>query len=511
MYALKVLSGQNVGEVYTLYDHETIIGRSAQCNIQIPNDNISKQHAKIIIDPQKAILADLNSTNGSFVNGIKVEISIIKPGDKISLYDTILEFHKEKSNKFSLGGSVVPHAQTEQKKFEGAETSKLAKLDQELEKKLLPPFYILMEKMDFRLLISLFAISFIFFTALLSTIPLMTIIKESVEVESKSRAKSLAKLLAISNQEALRTERLSSLNVDIGFKEPGVKKAVIIRQETGEVISPAIMSGSFLKGPVEGKVNTYRKLTDRPHHTFNAGGSTIISMYPIKFYSNTEGLEITKYYTVVVYNSRALAMSNSHTINLLVQTLFLSLLFGSILLYILLHIIDRPLKKLKEDLAYSGSGPESKALETNILNSAVQDIYISINSLLTKTKDGESSSGSTLEMDRSFETQNITEMIGYACVIISNGDETLLDYNPYFEELTNLYDLKGKRVVDISDNALQQNISDLIERVRLNPESIETNDFEFSGIPYIVKMQGVYGSTDVAYFVCAFMPHEESE
>ena len=508
MYVLKVLSGQNVGKVYTIYNTETIIGRSAQCDIQIPSVNISKQHAKIVIDPQKVILADLNSTNGSFVNGVQVEVGIIEPGDKISLYDTVLEFSKERTNKFSLGGSVDPNAQAGQS-FEEVNTSGLAKLDQKVEKRLLPPFYILMEKMDFRLLISLFALSFILITSLLSTIPLMTIIKDSVEVESKSRAKSLAKLLAISNQEALRTGRLSSLNVDIGFKEPGVKKAVIIRQETGEIISPAIMSGSFLQGSVEGKVHSYRKLTDRPHHTFNAGGSTIISMYPIKFYSNSEGLEITKYYTVVVYNSQALAMSNSHTINLLVQTLFLALLFGSIILYILVHVIERPLRKLKDDLAYSG--PESKTLETNILNSAVQDIYISMNSLLTRASDGGDSTGQVSEIDRSFETQNITEIIGYACIIVSNADENILDYNPYFEELTNLYDLKGKRIADIGDTALQQNIADLIERVRLSPESIETNEFEFSGIPYLVKMQGIYGSSDLAYFICTFIPHEDSE
>lgn len=509
MYKLKVLSGQNVGKSYTIHNSETVIGRSAKCDIQIPSDNISKQHAKIVVDPHKVVLADLNSTNGSFVNGIQVEVSVIEPGDKISLYDTVLEFSKDRSNKFALGGQVDPNAEQAVSSFDQANASGLVKLDQEVEKRLLPPFYLLMEKMDFKILIALFAVSFILVTSILSTIPLTSIIRDSVEAESKSRAKSLAKLLAISNQEALKVGRLSSLNVEMGFKEPGVKKAVIIRQSTGEIISPAMMSGTFLKGPVEGKVNSYRKLTDRPHHTFKAGGNTIISMYPVKFYSSAEGIEVTKFYTVVVYNSKALAMSNSHTINLLVQTLFLALLFGSVILYILLHIIDKPLRKLKEDLAYSG--PETKTLETKVLNPSLQDIYVSVNSLLNQAGDSGASSGQVSEMDRSFETQNITEMIGYACIVIGNSDESILDYNPYFEELTNLYDLKGKRVSDINDTALQQNIADLIERVRLSPESIETNEFEFSGVPYSVKMQAVYGSADISYFLCTFIPSEDGE
>jgi len=508
MYKLKVLSGQNVGKVYDLFSSETLIGRSATCDIQIPSENISKQHAKIVVDSHKVVLADLNSTNGSFVNGVQVEVSIIEPGDKISLYDTVLEFSKERSNKFALGGQVDPNAQ-QAVSMEAASATGLAKVDQELEKRIMPPFYLMMEKVDFKLLVAFFAMGFILLTSLLSTIPLMTIIKDSVEAESKSRAKSLAKLLAISNQEALKVGRLSSLNVDMGFKEPGVKKAVIIRQENGEIVSPAIMSGTFLKGPIEGKVNSFRKLTDRPHHTFRAGGNTIISMYPIKFYSNTEGIEVTKFYTVVVYNSQALAMSNSHTINLLVQTLFLALLFGSVLLYILLNIIDRPLRKLKEDLAYTG--PDTKTLETGILNHSLQDIYVSVNSILNQAGDSGASTGIVSEMDRSFETQNITEMVGYACIIIGNSSESILDYNPYFEELTNLYDLKGKRITDINDTALQQNIADLIERTKLNPESIESNEFEFSGIPYLVKMQAIYGSNDVAYFICTFIPNEDGE
>ncbi len=510
MYKLKVLSGKNVGKTYTLSNSETIIGRSADCDIQIPSENISKQHVKIVIDPQKVVLADLNSTNGSFVNGVQVEISVIESGDKISLYDTVLQFSKDKKN-FSLATQKADQNKSLSTSTQSIPKTGLDKLDDELEKRVMSPFYLFMEKIDFKLLVSLFAFGFVIVTSLLSTIPLMSIIKDSVAAESKSRAKSLAKLIAISNQEALKAERLSQINVDLGFKEPGVKKAVIIRQATGEIIAPAIMSGTFLQGPKEGKVNTYRKLTDRPHHTFNAGGNTIISMYPTKFYSQTDGLEITKFYTVVVYNSQALALSNSHTVNLFIQTLFLALIFGSALLYILLHIVNYPLVKLKNDLLYTST--DSDTLKTNIANESLKDIYISINSLLVQAKEGSRSSGSDFlsEVDRSFEVQNITETVGYACLIISNPDEVILEYNPYFEELTNLYDLKGSRVSEITDTALQQNINDLIERLRENSESMEQNDFEFSGVPYKVKMHGINGGQEIAYYICVFVPAEDDE
>lgn len=508
MYTLKVLSGKNSGNVYPLYNNETIIGRSPSCDIQIPNPNISKQHAKIIVDSEKAVLADLNSTNGSFVNGVQVEVSIIEPGDKLSFYDSVLEFRRDKSsNKFQLGGAVSEGpSDSQQGQYGTLAESKLSKILQAVEDRVMPPFYMLMEKMDFKFVVSIFAMSFIILTALLSTFPLMNIIQNSVETESKNRARSLAKLIATTNRDALRTDSYSSVSVALGFKEPGVKKALIIRQENGEIIAPAINSGSYLQGPIEGKVNTYRKITDRPHHTFKASSNIIISMYPIKFYSNAEGLEITKYYAVIIYNAKVLSFSNAQTLNLLVQTVFLAFVFGLALLYVLINIIERPLKKLKLDLAYAGQ--ESGLVETKILSEPLKDIYISVNSILNQSGSNEAASAAVPEADRSFEIQNLVEQIGYACIIISNASESVLDYNPYFEELTNLFDLKGSPVSAISDNALQQNLQDLMERVRLNPESISTNDFEFGGIPHLVKMQAVYGSVEISYFVCTFVPSE---
>lgn len=99
-------------------------------------------------------------------------------------------------------------------------------------------------------------------------------------------------------------------------------------------------------------------------------------------------------------------------------------------------------------------------------------------------------------------------MLGYASVILSNEDESVLEYNPAFEELTGLYDLKGQKIMDLSDQALQQNLMDLVERSRLSPDEIVTNDFEFSGIPYEVKMHPIMGTTEISYFVCSFFPAE---
>jgi S-DNA-T family DNA segregation ATPase FtsK/SpoIIIE len=60
-----------------------IIGRSENCNISYSNKYTSSQHAEIIIHENGMIINDLNSTNGTFVNGLRIKYAHLKPGDNI--------------------------------------------------------------------------------------------------------------------------------------------------------------------------------------------------------------------------------------------------------------------------------------------------------------------------------------------------------------------------------------------------------------------------------------------
>lgn len=74
-----------VKEYYSV-DDGVSIGRGNQNNIVIKDQYISKQHLKIVKDEDEYYLEDLNSANGSFVNGQKVmDVIRIKNGDRINL------------------------------------------------------------------------------------------------------------------------------------------------------------------------------------------------------------------------------------------------------------------------------------------------------------------------------------------------------------------------------------------------------------------------------------------
>ncbi|MCB1152904.1 FHA domain-containing protein [bacterium] len=69
-----VTSGADKGRKFLLLGSVTILGRSAHCHIPFHDPAVSGRHAEIHIDDQRrAFLVDLKSTNGSFVDGHRVD------------------------------------------------------------------------------------------------------------------------------------------------------------------------------------------------------------------------------------------------------------------------------------------------------------------------------------------------------------------------------------------------------------------------------------------------------
>ena len=81
------ISGAFSGEIFDLSPGEFLIGRAETCEIALAGDNqVSRSHAKITVDDGGlAEVTDLGSTNGSLVNGARVESSILAPGMTLTI------------------------------------------------------------------------------------------------------------------------------------------------------------------------------------------------------------------------------------------------------------------------------------------------------------------------------------------------------------------------------------------------------------------------------------------
>ncbi|MGI6217184.1 MAG: FHA domain-containing protein, partial [Coriobacteriales bacterium] len=90
-----VLVNARTGDVYHLENDNILIGREESCDISIPDASISRAHARMSLDNMGSwTITDLNSTNGTSVNGHKVDDAKLHFGDQITLGTTILLFQK---------------------------------------------------------------------------------------------------------------------------------------------------------------------------------------------------------------------------------------------------------------------------------------------------------------------------------------------------------------------------------------------------------------------------------
>jgi hypothetical protein len=72
------------------------MGRSRQCDVTVDDPNVSRNHAEVRPRGGSWVLSDLGSTNGSRLNGRRVEGSeVLKPGDEIEVGTTVLRFELE--------------------------------------------------------------------------------------------------------------------------------------------------------------------------------------------------------------------------------------------------------------------------------------------------------------------------------------------------------------------------------------------------------------------------------
>ena len=106
---LIVREGQQPGRTFQVErgDHKTI-GRAPDCDIRLPDQGVSRRHCTIENLGREIQVIDLDSANGTYVNGKLVEVAPLRPGDQLAVGPTVLECReiKPQSNLDSTTGEA---------------------------------------------------------------------------------------------------------------------------------------------------------------------------------------------------------------------------------------------------------------------------------------------------------------------------------------------------------------------------------------------------------------------
>lgn len=85
---IPALLGIGVGmpRLVPLREAETVLGRGQDTSVVLEARGVSREHAKIVMrDGQTATIVDLESRNGTFINGDRIDLVVLNEGDEIHL------------------------------------------------------------------------------------------------------------------------------------------------------------------------------------------------------------------------------------------------------------------------------------------------------------------------------------------------------------------------------------------------------------------------------------------
>ena len=103
LITLRVLDGADRGRCFADMPTPLTIGREEGNPIQLNDERVSRFHVKIQEDQDQIVLTDLQSTNGTKVNGESVPIWVLRPGDVIALGRTLLVFGSRRGDRRAAG------------------------------------------------------------------------------------------------------------------------------------------------------------------------------------------------------------------------------------------------------------------------------------------------------------------------------------------------------------------------------------------------------------------------
>ncbi len=119
LVTLQVVDGPDRGKIFEGLRPTIKIGREEGNTVRLRDDRASRFHAKIHEDAGEVLITDLESTNGTWVNGEPVQIAPLSPGDRIMIGRSVLVVYYTRSPQqsadatssqpsFVLGDGIVP-------------------------------------------------------------------------------------------------------------------------------------------------------------------------------------------------------------------------------------------------------------------------------------------------------------------------------------------------------------------------------------------------------------------
>lgn len=506
MYKLKIVAGPNRGATFEIQEGETSIGRNPDNVIILPSNRISKKHCSLYVINGESSVQDHGSSNGTFVNGALSRNKKIKSGDRISVGEFILEFTDTSSRRrptTALQGMdnvlQFPTTQSQQVSApvhdDGPPKEYQEKAKWYVERGLLPFFYGLLLKYDWKVITASLIAILVAVGLLVSIQPLIDSHHETVVKESEKRAAGLARQIVEKNAIAIANQAETKTDIGIIEREDGVDAAVLIDLKARIISPPEKMNQYFTKGnsavvAIEalrlyerGKKDTgYVKRTD----------DLVVAVEPLKVFDPTLAKNTIRAVAIVGIDITQAAMEAGQVGVYYSESFVVVGVVALLVFYILLRITLKPLEVLNEDLDKILRG-EMSQITHEFKWEELDSLWSVLGSLIQRVPKAGGDSGmdggaaSAGSIDDFVATMRSLGELGHVGVVVCDGDHKPIYANSVFEDVTGIRmdSAAGKSLPELArDQAFTTFIKEIFNKAGIGSKPVE--DLEFSGVQYKV-------------------------
>lgn len=551
MYRLTVVSGPGRGTVFKIKDGENSVGRQLGNTVVLPSTQVSKRHCVLVASNGKILIKDQGSANGTFVNGSLALNKQLKSGDRIGVGEYILELTApqpvlslEQSGNVIALSSRMPATSSPQAaggidpamndfSMNAADSSAdahlppkdlLGKAMWSFENYVMPYFYSLNLKSEWRVICGVIFGGFVLVNLLVSVQPLMDGNTQVIMRESMKRAAFMAKIIAEKNTATLA--RGDETHTEIGLpghsdvrdsSADGILLAALTDLDL-RILAPAQRINQYLITGQEAKLGKkaaylYREGKEGGYQT--AVGETVIAIEPVKVVRGGKNVVIAM--AIVSLDVSTAVMGMGEVGLIYSQVLILTALVGMIALLIMYRLTLKPFLVLGEDMDKALKG-EITQVTHEFKIEELDPLWDLINSSLQRIPRGNSSelSGSTQQEANPEQfvgpVRASAEATG-AAVAVCGPDRKVLFISSAFERVSGIRadSAVGQDFGNLgTDESVGAMVQELFDRVAPGGEPV-TEDKEFSGVMYQMYAAGFGTPSDSAprAFILTVIPKAE--
>ena len=521
MFKLVAVAGKLRGQEFILKDGENILGRSGELELVLPVDGISKKHFSITVTKDSAFLSDLNSSNGTFLNGKLVKSGTIKNGDKIALPDLILQvvFVTEKKvivkKTISGDGKAEVEAPSDFNKPPAAPKNLFPKLIWMIRYKLMPHLHGLNKEYEWRIMIGVLLTIFIFISMYFTIYPALEFGHSILKAEVAQRGKLYAEEIARLNAKALERKALDQ--IDTSFIENNQEVYFELFDLEGRVVRPHSRLNEYIQDPFSVKARNWAGKT--MHKT----GDTVVELLnsneigiaaKISTYNPRSGM--SEAVGVIALRFKPNSIQGDFTTMLFLRSIIVAGILGVIFFGLFYFLTLRPIEEIKFQLDEAIRGGR-RALEPTLLFEEAIPLRNAINNLIQRYREADRDSADVEfdDIEDSGPYLNVLEEFlrgATGATMILDQDKNLKRINLKAEDLTGIRESgsEGMSLLDVArEQGLAATIIELCDNSANNEGTSQEGNYELQGDDYHVYVNAMMGKDGFAKgFYVTFLRNE---